>query len=53
MRKLTVYEVGDVFYGKSVPQIRLQGKWLKEAGFLPNDKIIVRKKGNSLIIEKA
>ena len=51
-RKLKVYEIGDVFYGKSQPQIRLQGKWLREAGFKPHDRIVVRKEGKRLVIER-
>jgi hypothetical protein len=52
-RKLKVYEVGDVFNGKAQPQIRLQGKWLREAGFKPRDRIIVKKEGMRLVIEHA
>ena len=50
-RKLKVYEVGDVFNGKAQPQIRLQGKWLREAGFQPHDRIAVRQDGPCLVIE--
>jgi hypothetical protein len=50
-RKLKVYEIGDVFYGKAQPQIRLQGKWLRQAGFKPHDRITVTKEGSRLIIE--
>ena len=50
-RKLKVYEVGDVFNGNAQPQIRLQGKWLREAGFQPHDRITVRKQGTRLVIE--
>ena len=52
-RKLKVYEVGDAFYGKVQPQIRLQGKWLREAGFKPHDRIIVKQEGTRLIIERS
>ena len=51
-RKLKVYEIGDVFYGKGQPQIRLQGKWLREAGFKPHDRIVVKKEGKRLVIER-
>jgi hypothetical protein len=51
LRKLKVYEVGDVFHGKEQPQIRLQGKWLRQAGFQPHDRITVRKQGARLVIE--
>ena len=52
LRKLKVYEIGDVFHHKEQPQIRLQGKWLREAGFEPHDHILVKKEGARLIIER-
>ena len=52
IRKLKVYKMGDVFRGKAQPQIRLQGKWLREAGFQPHDRITVRKQGQCLVIER-
>ena len=52
LRKLKVYEIGDVFRGKEQPQIRLQGKWLREAGFRPHDRILVKKEGTRLVIER-
>ena len=51
LRKLKVYEIGDIFHGKEQPQIRLQGKWLREAGFRPHDRITVRQDGPCLVIE--
>ncbi|MFC2031451.1 SymE family type I addiction module toxin [Chloroflexota bacterium] len=51
-RKLKVYEMGDTYYGTTQPQIRLQGKWLRQAGFLPNDQIVVRQEGERLVIER-
>ena len=51
-RKLKVYRTGDVFRGKDQPQIRLQGRWLREAGFLPHDRIVVKKEGKRLVIER-
>ena len=51
-RKLKVYEIGDTYYGKAQPQIRLQGKWLREAGFRPHDHILVKKEGDRLVIER-
>jgi len=50
-RKLKVYEVGDVYRGQQQPQIRLQGKWLRQAGFRPHDHIVIRQEGRRLIIE--
>ena len=52
LRKLKVYQMGDVFRGKEQPQIRLQGKWLREAGFEPHDRILVKKEGSRLVIER-
>jgi hypothetical protein len=52
LRKLKVYQMGDVFRGKEQPQIRLQGKWLREAGFRPHDRILVKKEGERLVIER-
>ena len=52
LRKLKVYQTGDVFHGKEQPQIRLQGKWLREAGFQPHDRILVKKEGTRLVIER-
>jgi hypothetical protein len=50
-RKLKVYQTGDVYRKKMQPQIRLQGKWLREAGFRPHDRILVKKEGDRLVIE--
>ena len=52
LRKLKVYETGDVYKGKAQPQIRLQGKWLRQAGFNPHDRITVTKEGSRLVIER-
>ena len=52
LRKLKVYEIGDAFRGKEQPQIRLQGKWLREAGFRPHDRILIKKEGTRLVIER-
>ena len=52
LRKLKVYQMGDVFHHKEQPQIRLQGKWLREAGFKPHDRILVKKEGTRLVIER-
>jgi len=51
IRKLKVYEVGDPYRGQLQPQIRLQGKWLRQAGFRPHDHIVVRQEGRCLVIE--
>jgi hypothetical protein len=41
-RKLHAYPVGDFWKGKVVPLIRLQGQWLRAAGFAPGDEILVQ-----------
>ena len=51
-RKLKVYEMGDAYFGTTQPQIKLQGKWLRQAGFLPHDQIVVRQEGEQLVIER-
>ena len=35
-----------------VPQIILQGKWLRPLGFFVGDKVTVTQEGNRLIIDK-
>ena len=40
-RILKVSEVGDFYLKRTRPLIRLQGKWLEEAGFPPNSHVIV------------
>ena len=51
-RRLKVYEVGDPWKRTCQPQIRLQGKWLRDAGFRPHDHILVTKEGDRLVIER-
>lgn len=40
-RRLHAYPIGDFWKGKVVPLIRLQGQWLRAAGFTPGDEILV------------
>jgi len=40
-RYLQAYPTGDHWKGKTVPQIRLQGKWLEAAGIAPGDRVAV------------
>ena len=40
-RYLHAYPTGDHWKGKTVPQIRLQGKWLEAAGIAPGDQVAV------------
>ena len=35
-RMLKVVEVGDFWAKRTMPSIRLQGKWMQRAGILPN-----------------
>ncbi len=62
-RKLKVYETEyqinnpDVFgyCGKksvSIPQIRLQGKWLQECGFEPGSQVQIQCERGKLVITK-
>jgi hypothetical protein len=40
-RTLTIEEIGDFFRKKTIPCIRLRGKWLQAAGFHPNQSVQV------------
>ena len=40
-RILKVEETGDFWRKKTVPRIRLKGKWLAHAGILPNHHVQV------------
>lgn len=44
-RRLHAYPTGDAWRGETVPQIRLQGKWLQAAGIAPGDAIVVEVRG--------
>lgn len=52
--KLKVYSctTGNTYSYKEVPQIRIQGKWLSEAGFEPETAMNVVCEAGKLIIEK-
>lgn len=52
-RKLTVYKTTQGRHFQMIPQIKLQGDWLKEIGFSIGDNIQVRCEKNRLIITKA
>jgi hypothetical protein len=41
-RTLKIHEVGDFFRKKTKPTIVLSGKWLADAGFPPNERVIVQ-----------
>jgi toxic protein SymE len=55
MRKLKIYSLFQQRTWKSiiVPQIRLQGKYLHEAGFAAGQEINVKVSKGKIIIEKA
>ena len=38
-RTLKIELAGDMFRRKTFPKIRLQGKWLAQLGFKPNDRV--------------
>ena len=40
-RILKVEEVGDFWRKRTVPRIRLKGKWFEKAGILPNHHVEV------------
>jgi hypothetical protein len=41
-RSLKIQEVGDFYRKKTKPTIILAGKWLANAGFPPNERVIVQ-----------
>ena len=41
VRKLKIENVGDYFYRKTYPRIRLQGQWLAKLGFPPGSRVAV------------
>ena len=51
-RSMRVYAGNDQNY-KPVAQIRLQGKWLEEIGFVPGTPIEVKYEDGRMVIEKA
>ena len=51
-RTMTVYGISTQPGYKIVPQIRLQGEWLKELGYNIGDKLNVECREGQLIIKK-
>jgi hypothetical protein len=49
-RRLKAYPTGDHWRGKTVPQIRLQGQWLEQAGFPPFTKVVVEIEQNGVLV---
>jgi len=45
-RRLHAYSIGDFWKDKVIPLIRLQGQWLRAAGFAPGDEILVEVVGD-------
>jgi hypothetical protein len=41
MRVLKVEEIGDFWAKRTIPSIRLQGKWMLRAGVLPNHYVLI------------
>ena len=51
-RLMKVYESGG-YSNKEIPQIRLQGEWLKELGFEIGDQLNVHCEGGRITITRA
>ena len=49
-RILKVEEVGDFWKKRTTPRIRLRGKWLAKAGFLPNSYVQVESPTPGMLI---
>ena len=49
-RILKVEEVGDFWRKRTVPRIRLKGKWLAQAGILPNRHVQVESPQSRVLI---
>jgi hypothetical protein len=41
-RTLKIESVGDYFYGRVAPKIRLSGRWLERAGFKSGNRVEVK-----------
>ena len=41
IRRLKIEAAGDFWKGLTFPRIRLMGRWLERAGFLPGDRVRV------------
>ena len=52
-RKLKVSNIGDFFKREEIPQIRLQGKWLKDAGIETYSSISVTCPQPGILVIKA
>ena len=52
-RKLKVSNIGDFFKREEIPQIKLQGKWLKDAGISTYSSISVTSPEPGTLVLKA
>lgn len=50
-KELKIYKGSGRNY-TPIPQIIIQGKWLRPLGFFVGDKVMVTQEGNRLIVEK-
>jgi len=50
-RTLKIEALGDHYRRKTVPLIRLKGKWLREAGFREGGRVLVTVTDGRLLIE--
>ena len=51
-RKLKVQDVGDYYRKEVIPQIRLQGKWLLDAGLQPDKQVQVSNPQPGVLVVK-
>ena len=49
-RVLKVEEVGDFWRKQTTPRIRLKGKWLAEAGILPNKHVQIENPQSGVLV---
>ena len=52
-RKLKVSNIGDFYKREEIPQIKLQGKWLKDAGIMTNSNVSVTSPEPGTLVLKA
>ena len=52
-RKLKVTNIGDFYKREEIPQIKLQGKWLKDAGIEANSSVSVTSSEPGTLVLKA
>ena len=52
-RKLKVSNIGDFFKREEIPQIKLQGKWLKAVGIETSSSVLITSPEPGTLILKA